>query len=102
MINKLTTATVLLGLALGIGISFSVQKPDIPPVLSGGIGTLNQLSQWSVSGGNVKLSSTTASLRVPFLASCDTIDTDGDGVFACGTDDGGSSTADPDVIISGG
>jgi len=54
-----------------------------------GTGTLNQLQQWTVSGGNVRLASTTASIRVPFLASCNTIDTNSDGVFSCGTDDGG-------------
>ena len=100
MINKLTTATVLLGLALGIGIAFAVQKPDMQPALSGGTGTLNQLSQWIVSGGNVKLSSTTATLRVPFLASCDTIDTDGDGVFSCGTDGGGGGSGSGSVGTS--
>jgi len=43
----------------------------------------------------------TGTLTVTSLASCDTIDTDGDGVFACGVDGGGSGGAptDADYLI---
>lgn len=37
----------------------------------------------------MQLSSTTASIRIPFLANCNTIDTDANGVASCGTDEGG-------------
>ena len=54
--------------------------------LGNGTGTLNQLSLWTSSAGQVRLASTTAALRIPSLTSCNTIDTDGNGVFSCGTD----------------
>jgi len=38
-----------------------------------------------------------AGLAVPYLASCDTIDTDASGIFSCGTDDGGSSVWSEDT-----
>lgn len=42
--------------------------------------------------GFVRPGITTDTLRIPSLTNCDTIDTDADGDFSCGTDDGGSGT----------
>lgn len=39
--------------------------------------------------GFVRPGITTDTLRIPSLTNCDTIDTDSDGDFSCGTDDGG-------------
>jgi hypothetical protein len=50
---------------------------------------IQQLQFWKSAGSTVQLASTTAPIRVPYLANCDTIDTDGNGVFACGSDGGG-------------
>ena len=60
-----------------------------PLMLGNGPGTINQLSPFVVSGGEVRVASTTADFRVPSLSSCNTIDTDSNGVFACGTDASG-------------
>ena len=60
-------------------------------------GTINQLSPLVVSG-EVRVASTTADFRVPSLTSCNTIDTDSNGVLLCGTDatggGGGSGSID--------
>lgn len=71
---------------IGALLSVLAASSTAPLIVGGGTGTLNQLQQWIVSGANVKLASTTAGVRVPSLANCDTIDTNGSGVFACGTD----------------
>jgi hypothetical protein len=55
---------------------------------------IQQLQLWKTSGGNVQVATTTGSIRVPFLANCDTIDTDANGVMSCGTDSGGAGTID--------
>lgn len=57
--------------------------------LGGGPGTINQLDPWTVSGSNIKLSSTTAGLRVPSLANQGCLGTDSNGVFGAGTCSGG-------------
>ena len=61
--------------------------------VGGGPGTINQLSPWHTADGAVQLASSTADLLIPSLANCDTIDTDGDGRFECGTDGGGGGSA---------
>jgi hypothetical protein len=82
---------VILGVIVSIsGATFYNQIQTPQALLGGGAGTINQLQQWVVSlGGVVKLASTTADIRVPSLINCNTIDTDGDGIFTCGTDASG-------------
>jgi hypothetical protein len=58
-------------------------------VLGNRSGTINQLSHLIVSGGEARLAGTTADLRIPSLTNCNTIDTDSNGVFACGDATGG-------------
>ena len=57
-----------------------------------GNSTMYQVNPFLYSGGYVKTASTTAGLQITSLASCDTIDTDADGKFSCGVDDGGASS----------
>ncbi len=57
---------------------------------AGGTGTLDQLSQLTVSGGTVRLASTTANFRVPSLTNKSCVGTDSNGVLQAGTC-GGSS-----------
>jgi hypothetical protein len=61
-----------------------------PLIVSNSPGTINQLSSFAVSGREVRVASTTADFRVPSLTSCNMIDTDNDGVLACGVSAGGS------------
>lgn len=100
-----------LAFILGLLVSFSVysiyQENQTPEsILGGGSGTINQLQQFVVAaGGIVKLASSTADIRVPSLQNCDTIDTDGNGVFECGTDasggGGGGSISTSTVPVAG-
>lgn len=52
--------------------------------------SVNTLSPWKVVSGTITPRTDTNDLAVPTLVSCDTIDTDTNGVFSCGTDDGGA------------
>jgi len=83
-----------------IGAFFAGLIAMVSPVF--GNSTITQLNPWYSSAGTIRLSSTTATIRVPFLANCDTIDTNGSGVFACGTDatggSGGSGTVSTSTI----
>lgn len=48
---------------------------------------------WQIRGGDtLEPSDTTYNLQIPSLPSCDTIDTDSDGLFSCGTDASGTGT----------
>ena len=87
MLNSILGFFLLVGSALGI-------NPAPAPAIAtgGGSGTIMQLSPWITTASTTKMASTTAKLRIPSLASCDTIDTDSAGYFACGTDTGGSSS----------
>lgn len=64
--------------------------------LGSGSGTINQLTQWLVSGGHIKIASSTASLWVPGLASSnDCVVTDAEGKMStatCGTGSGSSAS----------
>lgn len=46
---------------------------------------------WNTSGNILEPTNSSYKLQVPSLANCDTIDTDSDGLLACGVDGGGSS-----------
>jgi hypothetical protein len=56
---------------------------------SGGSGTINQLSPFTVANGTVRLSSTTANFRIPSLQSLNCVGTDSNGVLQLGTCTGG-------------
>ena len=48
---------------------------------------------WYFDGSQLQPTIPTAGIRVPALSNCDTIDTDANGVFSCGTDAAGSGGA---------
>lgn len=54
--------------------------------------TVSTLDPWKKSGDIILPRSSTSTLRVTSLASCNTIDTDADGDFSCGTDEGGAGS----------
>lgn len=62
---------------------------------------------WKLSAGDLMPSLASWGLRVPSLTNCDTIDTDGSGIFVCGTDNGGAgggggtTTVDIDGVDQG-
>ena len=51
------------------------------------IDLINGSGLWNETGLNLYPHAANLNLRVPTLVSCDTIDTDGSGVFSCGSDD---------------
>ncbi len=51
---------------------------------------------WNVTGSDLHPRDATNNLKIQTLTDCDTIDTDGDGVFGCGTDATGD---DPDKFL---
>jgi len=61
---------------------------------SGGSGTINQLSPFTVSNGTVRLASTTANFRIPSLANLTCLGTSADGTFQFGTCTGGGGGGD--------
>jgi hypothetical protein len=80
----LRLALVILTLAVGFFVT-----PNLSLGQSGGSGTINQLSPFTVSNGTVRLASTTANFRIPSLSSLNCLGTDGNGVFQLGTCTGG-------------
>lgn len=81
----------LLGIVFLIGSMLGI-TPQMEPVALGDSGTISQLSPFTTTASTTRLASTTAMFRIPWLASCDTIDTDSKGFFTCGTDTGGSGS----------
>jgi hypothetical protein len=79
----------ILGIILG-AILFTSNN-----TLGQGSGTITQLNPWRAVGGYIKTASSTAGLQVTGLANCNTIDTNGNGIFSCGTDDGGAGSQTP-------
>lgn len=87
---------ILIGLlaALGLGVG-GYQATNL-----GDTGTVNTLNPWKVTSSYIQPRNATNGLQVNALANCNTIDTDADGKFSCGTDEGGTggswstSTAD--------
>jgi len=56
---------------------------------SGGSGTINQLSPFTVANGTVRLASTTANFRIPSLTNLNCLGTSADGTLQTGTCSGG-------------
>lgn len=61
-------------------------------MFGGGPGTINQVSPFTVTAGQVRLASTTADFRIPSLANETCVGTDSNGVFQSGTCSGGGSS----------
>lgn len=88
---KKTLTTTLLGIAILLAVPFTTNAA-LTPV------------SWirDTVAGFVRPGILTDTLRIPSLTNCDTIDTDADGDFSCGTDGGGGvpytgATADVDL-----
>lgn len=62
-------------------------------------GTVDTISVKKITDGDIEAVGTVQAggITVPSLVSCDTIDTDANGVFACGTDDGAGGGAPTDA-----
>lgn len=58
------------------------------------INLINSSGLWNESGSDILPHDATLNLKIPSLVSCDTIDTDANGVMSCGTD-GTGAAADP-------
>uniref|UniRef100_A0A6H1ZZ49 Uncharacterized protein n=1 Tax=viral metagenome TaxID=1070528 RepID=A0A6H1ZZ49_9ZZZZ len=84
---KKTTFAILAGLLIG-------------GLLSWGVASLAQSGFWYPVSNNLKPIINSYGLRIPSLASCDTVDTDASGIFSCGADAGG--VYDPVIIQDGG
>lgn len=89
----------LIGLVIGaLGVNtYLVLQEEPAPQLAAANNIL-----WKYSGGYLQPVIASWSLKVPDLTSCDTIDTDANGVLSCGTDDGGglaTSTAVVDTYV---
>jgi hypothetical protein len=77
----------LIPFALVILLQIGVLLPAVMPDTSDTADDLGAApGTWYPSAGNLRPAADAWGVRVPSLASCDTIDTDGDGIFTCGTD----------------
>ena len=98
MNNKGFIETIALGglaLALMGWAVWSYDNNKNEPIALGG-----GASVWIPSNSYVKLFDATYGVQVQSLASCDTIDTDADGKFVCGTDGGGGGGGSGTVSTS--
>ncbi len=75
--------------------SFDITAQNLFATSSIGIGTTSPNYELDVAGQiNASAVNVTGNIRVSSLSSCDTIDTDSEGNFKCGTDDDTTYTAD--------
>lgn len=84
----LVVAVIFLALGMYIRPAFGFSFGDVF-----GDSTVNTLDPWKVVTGYITPRNAVNGLKVPALVSCNTIDTDGNGVFSCGTDEGGSGAS---------
>ena len=70
--------SIILGAIIGLSLTY-------------GAVAFSQSSLWYPSSGNLKPVVSSWGIQMPSFTNCDTIDTDGSGVFSCGTDATGAA-----------
>lgn len=74
-----------------MAIGVYVQEARTEPL--GDTGTVNTLNPWKVTSSYILPRNATNGLQVNALANCNTIDTDANGIFGCGIDEGGGAAS---------
>jgi len=91
---------IVILISLGMIVSSKELIFDTDQQIRISIDLVNSSGLWNESGNNIFPGAATLDLKIPQLSSCDTIDTDSDGVMSCGSDQTGSVSPGSNLNVS--